>query len=225
VPGSVELDPRSSDFLKYRDGNTRIDMTAGSGQYITLVARFLTGQTKNTQTQIIKELDAAGFGDRTYFDVGMDFLINKTTPLVRQVIYFAKGRNFEGRKPTLGTAAIDLTVPIPVKNIADDTFGDYSDERAIVLISNMADILGVNANTYMPLDQWDNKKSKELTEFRKQVGEKRFEEANIRYNKIVNSRISQTTRTPYYQALSDEEKEKVITRIRKQTKQQILSGY
>lgn len=225
VPGSVELDPRSSDFLKYKDGNTRIDMTAGSGQYITLVARFLTGQTKNTQTKIIKDLDKSGFGDRTYFDVGMDFLINKTTPLVRQGVYFAKNRNFEGRKPTLGTAAIDLTVPIPVKNIADDTFGDYSDERAIVLISNMADIVGVNANTYMPLDQWDNKKSKELTEFRKQVGEKRFEEANIRYNKIVNSRISQTTRTPYYRALSDEEKEKVITRIRKQTKQQILSGY
>lgn len=225
VPGSIELDPRSSDFLKYKDGNTRIDMTAGSGQYITLVARFLTGQTKNTQTKIIKDLGKSGFGDRTYFDVGMDFLINKTTPLVRQGIYFAKGRNFEGRKPTAGTALVDLTTPIPIKNIADDSFGDYSDDRAIVLLSNLADVFGLNANTYMPLDQWENKESKELVAFRKRVGEQRFEEANIRYNKIVNSRISQTTKTPYYQALSDEEKEKVITRIKRQTKQQILSGY
>lgn len=220
-PEAVELDPRSSDFLKYRDGNTRIDLTAGRGQYITLVARifpFLGGKTKNAQTKIVTDLGLAGFGDRTYFDVGLDFLINKTTPLVRQGVYLAKQRNFEGKKPTLASTIVDLTTPIPVKNIVDDSFGDYSDDRAIVLISNLMDVFGINANTYQNLAQWDSSNSKELQEFRQRIGEERFKQANIKYNKMVNQRIDQIVQTERYKKLSNEEKKKVIERLKRDAK-------
>jgi hypothetical protein len=221
-PGSVELDPRSSDFMKYRRGNTRIDLTAGRGQYITLAGRFLTGQTKNAQTKIIKELDLAGFGNRTYFDVGLDFLINKTTPTVRAGIYFAKGRNFEGKQPTIASTIIDMTTPIPVKNVADDTFGDYSDDRAIVMMGNLADVFGVNANTYQQLDQWEGKKSEKMVTLKRRLGEERFERINIRYNKLVNDRIDKLVERPEYQRLSDENKEKEIMKLKRQVKESII---
>jgi len=223
-PDSVETDPRSSDFMKYRDGNTRIDLTAGRGQYITLASRWLTGQTKNAQTKIIKDLNLGGFGQNTYFDVGMNFLINKATPTVRQAVYFSKGKNFEGKKPTIGTALADLTIPIPIKNIADDSFGDYSEDKAIALIGNLADVFGINANTYIQLDRWDNKSSKEIVAFRNRVGEERFKEANIRYNKKINDIISNVVKNERYLALPEEEKQKYITRIKRIEKDRILKG-
>lgn len=219
---AVELDPRNSDFLKYRDGNTRIDLTAGRGQYITLAARWISGQTKNAQTKIIKELNLGGFGDNTYFDVGINFLINKTTPTVRQVISVAKGKNFEGKKPTVLSTAIDLTTPIPVKNIYDDTLGDYSDRRAIVLLSNLADVFGVNANTYQPLSQWDNSQAKNVQSFKKRVGEERLQQANVLYNKRVNALIDKAVQSQSYIRLSDEEKQKYIERIKRTEKQRLL---
>jgi hypothetical protein len=221
--GSVELDPRSSDFLKYRRGNTHIDLTAGRGQYITLAARWLTGQTKNAQTKIVKDLNIAGFGNRTYFDVGLDFLINKVTPLVRQVVYIGKGKNFEGKKPTLGTVITDLTTPIPVKNIADDSFGDYSDGSAIALIGNLMDVFGVNANTYIQQDHWENKNTKEMKVAKVIFGsEEKFKQANITYNKLLNQRINQLANDRKYLALTDEEKEDVIKRLKKDTKREII---
>lgn len=221
-PDSVETDPRSSDFLKYRDGNTRIDLTAGRGQYITLLARFFSGQTKNAQTKIIKELNSGAYGSATYLSVGLEFLKNKTSPMVRQGVNYFEGRNFEGRKPTLKSSLIDMVTPIPIKNVVDDSFGEYSDDRAIVLISNLADILGVNANTYQPLAQWDKEYSKELNKIRDRIGEDKLHQLNVKYNKIVNEKISRIVKMPEYLKLSDKDKETEIKKVRAKVKKQVL---
>ena len=223
-PNSVETDPRSSDFLKYRDGNTRIDLTAGRGQYITLAARWLTGQTKNTQTKIIKDLNMGGFGANTYFDVGINFLINKATPIARQVIYITKGKNFEGKKPTILSTITDLTVPIPIGNFTENMFGDYPDKRAIVFLGNLADVFGVNANTYQPLSQWDSSTSKALREYKARVGEERFKQANILYNNRVNKRIEKATKNEKYINFTDEQKKKYIEWIKREEKKRILGS-
>jgi len=221
-PNSVELDPRSSDFLKYRDGNTRIDFTGGKAGYITLIARQLSGQTKNAQTKIVKDLTTAGYGESTRLSVGLDFLMNKTTPLVREGIYFAKGKNFQGNKPTLASAAYDLTVPIPVQNIQQNVSGDYPDSRATAVVGSIVDIFGLNANTYQNLSQWDTKASKELISLKKRVGEERFKQLNIKYNKTVNSRIDAEIKKESYQRLKDEDKQKRIEKIRRDVKNQII---
>ena len=41
-PGSVETDPRSSDFGKIKIGNTRFDVTGGMGSIITLASRLVS---------------------------------------------------------------------------------------------------------------------------------------------------------------------------------------
>ena len=221
-PGSTEINPLSTDFMKYKKGNTRIDLTGGSGSYITLVARMLTQQTKNAQTKIIKDLNTGKYGDTSVFSVGIDFLANKTTPLVRQGIYWSKGKNFEGKKPTLASTATDLVTPIPVKNFIENFLGDYPENTPIAIFGSMVDVVGVNANTYQNLSQWEDKGTKEIERFRRRVGEERFKEANVRYNKAVNAKIDEVVKSVRYQSMNSDDQKKVIEGIRRREKQKII---
>lgn len=226
-PGSVETDPRSSDFLKYRKGDTRIDLTGGMGSYITLTARVLAGlagipAVKNSQTKIIKELNTGSIKDKTINEIGMDFLFNKTTPLVRTAGYIGSGRNFEGKRPTLKSTASDLFLPIPIKNFYQNFAGDYPEGDATAIIGSALDFVGINANTYQPISYWENKQTKEMEQLKKRVGEKRFNELNIKYNNEVNKRINAIVNTERYQKLSDKDKEKVITKIRAEVKRKYV---
>lgn len=221
-PGSVELDARSSDFLKYRDGDTRIDLTGGKGQYITLLAREFSGLSKNSQTKIIKDLSSGDYGSPTRFSVGIDFLCNKTTPLVRTGIYLGRDRNFEGKKPTLTSTIADLTVPIPVKNFYQNFGGDYPEKDAIAVVGSVLDLIGINANTYQTNQQWENLKSKKLEDLKKRVGEKRFNELNIKYNNLTNKNIEDLVKKKAYQRLPDEEKQKKIDELKRKNKEMFV---
>lgn len=77
---SVELDPRSSDFLKVRDGNTRVDLTGGMSIYHRTIYQFLRGQKKNTTTGEIKQLNK-DFGGTTRKDIVDQFFANKLSPI------------------------------------------------------------------------------------------------------------------------------------------------
>ena len=221
-PDSVEINPLSSDFLRYRQGDTRIDLTGGSGQYIILLARLMSGQTKNAQTKIIKELTSGKHGEPTRLSVGIDFLSNKTTPLVRTGTYLARGRNFEGKKPTALSTATDLTVPIPIRNFYQNFAGDYPEDDAIAVVGSVLDLIGVNANTYQPNKHWKDSTSKEMQEFKKRVTEEKFNQNNIKFNNEVNKKIEAIVKTQAYQKLSNEEKEKKIRKIKEETKRKYI---
>jgi hypothetical protein len=221
-PDSVEINPLSSDFLRYRQGDTRIDLTGGSGQYIILLARLMSGQTKNAQTKIIKELTSGKHGEPTRLSVGIDFLSNKTTPLVRTGTYLARGRNFEGKKPTALSTATDLTVPIPLRNFYQNFGGDYPEDDAIAVVGSVLDLIGVNANTYQPNKHWNDSTSKEMQEFKKRVTEEKFNQNNIKFNNEVNKKIEAIVKTQAYQKLSNEEKEKKIRKIKEETKRKYI---
>lgn len=221
-PGSVELDPRSTDFLKYRDGDTRIDLTGGAGQYVTLVARQLSGQSKNSQTKIIKDLSSGDYGASTRFSVGIDFLCTKTTPLVRTGIYIGRGKNFEGKKPTAASTLADISVPIPIKNFYQNFGGDYPEKDAIAVAGSVLDLFGINANTYQNNQQWENITSKKLEDLKKRVGEDKFKKLNIKYNMITNKDIKNLVQKKSYQRLPDKEKQKLIDDIKRKNKEMFV---
>jgi hypothetical protein len=52
---TVETDPRSSDFLKIKRGNTRFDVLGGDAQIAVLLGRLATRETKDTSTGEIKK--------------------------------------------------------------------------------------------------------------------------------------------------------------------------
>lgn len=147
---SVETDPRSSDFLKIRSGNTRFDITGGKGSLITLAARAISMQTKSNSTGKVTPLNSDKYKARTVADVGTDFLVNKTTPIARQIVDVARGRDFNGKKPTRESIFYNLSTPIGMRNFIDNFYGPDPDGSVAAVVGSVVDLFGINANTYKP---------------------------------------------------------------------------
>jgi hypothetical protein len=146
-PGTVETNPQSSDFLKIKVNNTRIDaLTAGKGSIITLLARLLTGKTKSTTTGKVTELNSGKFGAPTMFDVGMDFLVNKTTPPARTIIDYLRGTDANFQKTSV-MGEIMNKAPISIQNF----YKVNNDYTTWAIIGNILDLGGINSNTYTPI--------------------------------------------------------------------------
>jgi hypothetical protein len=146
-PGSVEKDPRSSDFGKIKAGNTRFDVTGGMGSLTTLASRLLTMSTKSTMTGKVRDLNEDKFGAPTGKDVIYNFMEGKLSPAAATALTILKGKTYSGEKPTLGKLATDLVVPLPVTN-AMELYNDPN--SAGVLAGTIADMVGIGTNTYSP---------------------------------------------------------------------------
>jgi len=159
-PGCVELNPISSDFLKIRVGNTVYDLTSGTGSIITLLARVIARRTKSTKTGEISSLVSGKYYKRNLFDVGLDFLVNKTTPTARAVIDASRGRTFTGKKPTIATALVSTQVPITIQNFIEEYHRKAIDKSTAETVGNVLDIFGISSNTFItePSDKFSVKK-------------------------------------------------------------------
>lgn len=150
-PGSVDWDPRSSDFGKIKVRGTRFDMTGGMGNLLVLAARLATGMSKSSATGKITDLSNPKFGEKDRMDSVIDFFANKLAPTAGLVRDFAKGRDFQGNRMSLtdpkshGRAALNLATPLPIGN-AHELLTDPNSANAFVGI--LADALGISVNTY-----------------------------------------------------------------------------
>ena len=77
----VESDPRSSDFGKIVNGNTRWDVSGGFQQYIRAAAQILSGAKKSTSTGEIRQLEAGKPYSQSRGDVAMSVLRGKLAPV------------------------------------------------------------------------------------------------------------------------------------------------
>ena len=64
----VETDPRSSDFMKIKVGNTRLDIWGGMQQFVVLAERMRTNETKSVKGNV-RELDPNKFPFESRWDV------------------------------------------------------------------------------------------------------------------------------------------------------------
>lgn len=142
-PGSVEWDPRSSDFGKIKIGDTRFDVSGGMASIATLAVREIRGSTKTNGK--VKSLTSNQFGMPTRLSVLEDFTENKTSPVLSTFIQWAKGQDFNGNKPTLASSAANLFVPLPITNYMSFKNDPNS---ANALVGVIADGLGIGTNTY-----------------------------------------------------------------------------
>jgi len=221
-PGSVETDPRSSEFMKVRVGNTTINIPfiRGMGQIVVLISRIITQQSKNSMTGVITELNSGEYGSKTLLDVGLDFLINKTKPLVHAGIDVARGKDISGDKPTLGSVLSGL-IPISIQNFLD--VGGTDTLEAV--IGNFLDLIGVGSNTYIPGTNWESSGSQEMEQFKQQVGDEEFTKANNEFNRRFSEWIQSTKNKNDYTILSDENKQKLITKKKSEIKNSLFKEY
>lgn len=113
---TIETDPRSSDFLKVKIGNTRVDPMAGLSQTAVFLSRMATGKTKRLTGEIVP---LTGFRDRA--DVAQTFLRTKLNPLAGAgwTVFLAGGKDFKGDKPTWGEMGLNLITPMSIGDTID----------------------------------------------------------------------------------------------------------
>ena len=113
---NVSLDPRSSDFLKLRFGNTRVDMLGGFQQYGVLYSRLITGErTSSLNNQTIQY--GSRYGYPTRLDAIQDFLINKASPELGLLLRGLIGKGPQGEPINWTQEQIDRSIPILLQDL------------------------------------------------------------------------------------------------------------
>ncbi len=102
----VELDPRSSDFGKIHDGNTRWDIWGGFQPYARLTSQIISGQSKSADNNKIYNLDGSKYGGGTIGDQLVSFGRGKLSPVL------GIGADIIGRR-TLEQTTLDRRFDIP----------------------------------------------------------------------------------------------------------------
>jgi hypothetical protein len=113
---SVELDPRSSDFAKIKVGNARLDLAGGFQQYLVLLSRIATQQTKQTSTgnvlRIGGPLSKPTLNGSTDLSVLMRFLRGKLAPVVGGLTDVAAGENIVGDRISVKKTLLPRVAPL-----------------------------------------------------------------------------------------------------------------
>lgn len=223
----IELDSRSTDPGKIIIGGTRFDVTGGAGAIVTLASRLITLKTKNS-AGVVTDLNSGEFGSQTGLDLVENFFENKLSPAASVVRDLLKGQDFNGKKPTVEGALLNMFAPLPITNTIDTL---NNPEAANPLLVSIADGLGLSASTpktkatlldtgnaqqkevYMEISRlsklaqkpslpnFDNPTGK-LKELRQQIGEQKFEEAKKAFTDLYTSKFLEFMKKDDYKGLS-----------------------
>lgn len=146
IPVPIETDPRSSDFLKVRFGNTRLDMLAGLIQTTVVTSRLLSRQIKRASGEIV-ELTGQDrkISDPSWMDTLGRFLRSKLSPVLGTVMDIGAGENVIGEPVTPTTALLRGVIPLSVSEI-DETMEEQGLPRGVAL--QLLSLFGVGLQTY-----------------------------------------------------------------------------
>lgn len=127
--GTVETDPLSSDFLKLKKGDTRHEVLGGDSRIMVLLARLVTGQTKDSATGIVK--------DNISTEIAQQYLAGKLNPMWSLIFdKFIAKRTFEGEDiddpKVLAKVIRDKFIPLYLNDIKDKIFNEYEEQGKTV---------------------------------------------------------------------------------------------
>jgi len=125
----VENDPRSSDYLKIKRGDRRFDVLGGDAQLMVMVARMVTGETKDTTTGEIKK--------NITTKLIQDHAAGKLNPAM-SLLYdkFIAKETFRGEDindpEVLFRTVLSKFVPLFAQDVKDKIFNGYEEEGFVV---------------------------------------------------------------------------------------------
>lgn len=152
LDGEVEFDSRSSDFLKIKVDNTRIDIGTGLLQPIVLTSKIFGGETISTTTGKVRALRGdVVFGGDNAFVVSARFLRTKFSPSFGLAVNLATGKDVVGDPVTVSTVegitevSKDLLMPLSFRDIFE-----AMKEQGVPKGSALAaiNLLGAGLSTY-----------------------------------------------------------------------------
>jgi hypothetical protein len=140
----IETDPRSTDFAKIKDGNTRHDILAGFQQYIRLAAQLATGE-KKTIAGDVQEL-GKGFGKPTRLDQVITFFRTKGSPVATFVADYLDGQNVVGEPFEVQKALLERLTPMSINGFKEA----YDDQGFEGIVKSLDSLFGIGVQTYAP---------------------------------------------------------------------------
>jgi hypothetical protein len=113
----VNYDPTSSDFLKIKMGETRIDALSGLQQPIVLAARLWTSRYTTTGGSV-KDLQNPEYGQDTRADVAVRFGRTKLAPIPATTYTYFDGKNVIGEPFDWEKNGKELVTPMIARDLA-----------------------------------------------------------------------------------------------------------
>ena len=148
-PEEVEFDPRSSQFLRVRFGNTRVEFLSGLAQVLTFTSRWVTGKNKNSRGQL---------RDTNFAETLGKFLRTKLSPAASFFWDYTSGETFERQdivwdKPWTSDKDEKSGYRHFAETFVPLTFSDVAEQAKLSGLSNTAvtflmTILGAGVNAY-----------------------------------------------------------------------------
>lgn len=138
----VGKDPRSSDFLKPKIGNTRYDVLGGFQQYYVLLHRLFSGQMVSSTTGKPFNI-GEGYKTATKADIMQRFFEGKTAPLVALTFNLLRGKTYEGTPVNVPAEIMEQFIPM----ILSDIYELHKD-GSIPDIGVLPAMFGIGVQTY-----------------------------------------------------------------------------
>lgn len=149
--GTVESDPRSSDFGKIRFGNARLDPLSGLAQVTVLATRLVTGERLDAKGEAVPVRGQVPYGSPDSADLLANFLRSKLAPAPSLVVDTLTGTNVVGEPVTPQKVAVNQLTPMSVRDIYQAMQEEGVPKGAAL---GVLSIFGMGMQTY------DNKKKK-----------------------------------------------------------------
>jgi len=167
----IETDPRSSDFLKIKVGDTRYDILGGFQQNLVFAWRQLSGEKKSSLTGKITDLKSGKPFQADRLSVLGDLIQNKENPLLGEFQKQLSGKDKAGQPLTAASRATsvgNLFVPLSIQ----DTYKTVKNTGDIVkgVAKSIPGFVGTGVGTYGVKDQQLTGKNKEYVDKLKSSG-------------------------------------------------------
>jgi hypothetical protein len=219
----VEFDPRNSDFMKIKVGNTRFDILGGFQQPIRAAAQIINGEVISSTTGKTIKL-GEGYRALTRPEIAQRFFEMKLSPMASFAISVARGTNTLGEKMDIPTEVFNRFIPM----VAQDAADLYRERGLEGIPMAVPGIFGVGTQTYGGVESYGlwGKDYPELQKELRRIGSsmgfpsssafgqeftigeyKKFERES---GKRIAEELTSLIKTEYYKKSEDFEKKQII---------------
>jgi len=233
---SVEIDPRNSDFMKPKFGNTRYDILGGFQQPVRLAAQLISGKIISSTTGKTLTL-GEGYKPLTRTGIIGRYFSYKEAPLVSFAHALLSGQTAIGEKVDIPKEVASRFTPMVIQDMIDL----YNEEGVAGIPMAAPAIFGVGVQSYGGVESYDLKGkeyqelNKELEKLKTTIGfpstsafgteltNKEYKELRKVSGEAIAKSLTELIKDPKYLELDDESKKRLINKVVDKVKEKAKS--
>lgn len=143
----VNLDPRSSDFLKINVGGEKFDVTGGNASYTRLWARMVSGQSVTSSGKVL-DLDSGNQHGLTRAEVLSNYARGKLAPVAAFIADALYGKDPTGQAFSVTNEVRSKLIPIAINDWIEMLQNNPGDTAAF--LPALTALLGVGMESPLP---------------------------------------------------------------------------